>query len=108
MILLINWIKGRRGINLNRMCISGQFVQQKRERILVNPEWIIKFLEAKVSHLPRTRYYHCPLLLSLSQEIIVSVPIDLLDWKSFGWITLISKPGCPNLELGSSCYCDFP
>lgn len=48
------------------MCRSSHFVQQILNRVVANSERILKFLEVKVSHLPRTRSDHCPLLLSLS------------------------------------------
>lgn len=48
-----------------KSCRNNHFVQQRLDRIVVNPIWILKFPEVKVTHLPRIRSRHCPLLLSL-------------------------------------------
>lgn len=45
---------------------NGHYVQQRLNRIVVNPNLILKIHEAKVTYLPRTRSDHCPLLLSPS------------------------------------------
>lgn len=50
------------------MCRSCHFVKQRLDRIVPNPDWILKFSKVKVSHLLRTRSDHCPLLLSLAHK----------------------------------------
>lgn len=49
-----------------KMCRNDQFFQQRHDRIVANLDWIIKFPDAMVLHLPRIKSDHCYLLISLN------------------------------------------
>lgn len=41
-----------------KTCRNGNFVQQRLDRVVVNPDWILKFPNAKIMHLTRLRSDH--------------------------------------------------
>lgn len=41
---------------------------ERLDRFLANDDWIHLYLDAQVTHLPRTHSDHCPLLLSQTKE----------------------------------------
>lgn len=49
------------------MCRNCNFVQQRLNRIVATPDWIMKFPNAKIMHLTRLRSGHC---LSLNNDNI--------------------------------------
>lgn len=53
---------------LAKVFTNINFVQQRLDRIVGNPDRIIKFPNAKVMHLNRLKSYHCPHIVSLANE----------------------------------------
>jgi hypothetical protein len=47
----------------------NSLIMERLDRVLANPDWRILFPEASVTHLTRTHFDHCPVLLNLCSNI---------------------------------------
>ena len=52
----------------NRRDLHG-LIQEKIDRVFVNPSWCLLYLEAKVVHLTRCHSDHCPMLLEMQPRV---------------------------------------
>lgn len=60
-----------------KTCRNGNFVQQRLDRVVVNPDWILKFPNAKIMHLTRLRSDHCP----SCNPLIMKARLELLPFR---------------------------
>lgn len=58
----------------NLRCPKNQ-IMESLDHFLVNPDWLARFPEASVTHLPRIHSNHCPLILKLfpQPQLIVAL-----------------------------------
>ena len=85
-------------------------IQERIDRVFVNPAWNELHPEACVKHLERSHFDHCPVILSLHQEAQLNIPRSFrfqpmwLSHHSFPGVVMEARTAHPSLPTAVTTF----